>query len=271
MNNKDFWMSISKIISDGFTSEGLQKLDYYAEQFISGRLVYKRFSPNEQHGCSEGGTTHVIASLLAGAENPTDTSYKEKFSDIQRERQCATQQEKCIEKWAKAIGCWMDNVDSSLPEVLGGFIAEGGEAKVYDHGTTLIKTIGLDYFILPIFALDRITLHNTYFPETSLKVLGFGRDEMEDFKIVVEQPFVEGIHMSDDDIDNFVKNMGFNLVNPRNWTYSTPNVYLSDMHDENVIRSSSGAVFVVDCDIRINTPELRAGGVRILTTEVEVL
>ena len=70
------------LIHDGFTSEGLQKLDYYAEQFISGRLVYKRFSPNEQHGCSEGGTTHVIASLLAGAENSTDTSYKEKFCDI---------------------------------------------------------------------------------------------------------------------------------------------------------------------------------------------
>ncbi len=82
MNNKDFWMSISKIISDGFTSEGLQKLDYYAEQFISGRLVYKRFSPNEQHGCSEGGTTHVIASLLAGAENPTDTSPETKLCQI---------------------------------------------------------------------------------------------------------------------------------------------------------------------------------------------
>ena len=61
-----------------------------------------------------------------------------------------------------AVGCWMDNVDDSLLQVLGSHIAEGGEAKVYDHGTTLIKTIGLDYFIQPILALDRITLHNTY-------------------------------------------------------------------------------------------------------------
>lgn len=44
---------------------------------------------------------------------------------------------------------------------------------------------------------------------------------------------------------------------------------MSDMHDENVIRSShTNTLFVVDCDIRINTPELRQGGRRKLTTEV---
>ena len=44
---------------------------------------------------------------------------------------------------------------------------------------------------------------------------------------------------------------------------------LSDMHDENVIRSQSGNIIVIDCDIRINTPELKCGGTRILTTEIE--
>ena len=44
---------------------------------------------------------------------------------------------------------------------------------------------------------------------------------------------------------------------------------MDDMHDENVIRSNkSDTIFVVDCDIRINTPELRQGGTRLLTTEV---
>ncbi len=40
------------------------------------------------------------------------------------------------------------------------------------------------------------------------------------------------------------------------------------MHDENVIRSETGAFCVVDCDIRINTPELRLGGTRKLTNEM---
>ena len=72
MTNHDFWMSISDIINEGFTSEGLAKLDDYAEQLSTGKILYKRFSPSEQYGCREGGRIHVIASLLAGAEVGTD-------------------------------------------------------------------------------------------------------------------------------------------------------------------------------------------------------
>ena len=61
MTNHDFWMSISDIINEGFTSEGLAKLDDYAEQFSTGKILYKRFSPSEQLGCVKGGTIHVIA------------------------------------------------------------------------------------------------------------------------------------------------------------------------------------------------------------------
>ena len=60
------------------------------------------------------------------------------------------------------------------------------------------------------------------------------------------------------------------LINPRNWTYATPDIYLSDMHDENVIRSREGNIFVVDCDIRINVPELKAEGTRAFSTDIEM-
>ena len=269
MNNADFWASIRTIIAEGFTPEGLHKLDIYAEQFISGRLVYQRFSPREQHGCATGGETNVIASLLAGAEDRTDSNAAETLSEFQRECQHGAKQEAVIEQWAKAVGCWTECVDDSLYNSFGEEIAEGGEAMVYDHGSTLIKSIGLDYFILPILALDRIALHNAYFPETKLTVLGFGRDKNHDFKIICEQPFIGGTHVSDGEIAEYMHCMGFELKNPRNWTYATPDIYLSDMHDENVIRSETGAICVVDCDIRINTPELRQGGTRVLNTNVE--
>lgn len=69
-----------------------------------------------------------------------------------------------------------------------------------------------------------------------------------------------------------MQQIGFELKNARNWTYATPQIYLSDMHDENVLRSlKSNTIFVVDCDIRINTPELRQGGTRILSTEVNFI
>ena len=175
MTNADFWKQIDAVVSGGFSSEGLQKLDYYAELFINGRIVYKRFSPFEQHGCATGGATHVIASLLAGAESRSDRGVAPYGDDFKRELQCGAQQAECIERWARQTNCWTDCVDKTLSLSLGEKIAEGGEAKVYNHGATLIKTIGLDYFVQPILALDRISLHNAYFPETKLTVLGFGR------------------------------------------------------------------------------------------------
>lgn len=269
MNNADFWSSVNAIVEANFTTEGLQKLDRYAEQFISGQLVYKRFSPIEQHGCAAGGSTHVIATLLAGAETETDSS-SSGISDFKRSLQRGEKQAERIERWAKAVGVWIENVETSLSSDLGEQIAEGGEAVVYDHGATLVKSIGLDYFIEPILALDRISLHNTYFPETRLTVLGFGRTASGDFRVIVEQPFIKGERMEEDEIVEHMKNLGFELRNLRNWTYSTPEVYLSDIHDENIIRSQTGNVFVIDCDIRINTPDLKSGGVRNLITEVEI-
>ena len=85
MNNADFWASVHTIIAEGFTPEGLLKLDSYAEKFISGRLVYQRFSPQEQHGCAAGGATNVIASLLAGAEAGSDSQNSSALSDMHDE------------------------------------------------------------------------------------------------------------------------------------------------------------------------------------------
>ena len=80
MNNQDFWHSIHSIIDEGFTANGLSKLESYAEQFITQRLVYKRFSSAEQYGCSKGGATHVIASLLAGTETTADRGVSQELT-----------------------------------------------------------------------------------------------------------------------------------------------------------------------------------------------
>jgi len=101
MNNKDFWNDINSIIDEGFSSEGLSKLESYAEQFISGRLVYQRFSPAEQHGCIAGGPTHVIASLLAGAENWTNKDAGKGIGDFKREIERGKTQAAIIEQWAR--------------------------------------------------------------------------------------------------------------------------------------------------------------------------
>ena len=104
MNNADFWEDIKNIIAHGFTPEGLQKLDYYAELFINGRLVYKRFSPFEQHGCATGGATNVIASILAGSDAAANSGISGELS-FQAECQRGKAQEDIIEQWAKRVNC----------------------------------------------------------------------------------------------------------------------------------------------------------------------
>jgi len=267
MNHHDFWNEISSIIGEGFTDQGLAKLEYYAELFINQRIVYKRFSPFEQHGCTAGGSANVVATLLAGTDVAANIGVSKPLS-IKEERQRAATQESIIEAWAKKVNCWYNDIDILFPQHFGSQIAEGGEAHVYQHGFNLIKTIGLDYYLQPVLALDRIALHNAFFPETKLTVVGFGRMHNGDFQVIAEQNHIQGSQMTDEEIAVFAQKMGFKSVNPKNWTFTTPEIYLSDLHDENVIRSISGNIFVIDCDIRINTPDLKCGGIRTISAEI---
>lgn len=84
MDNLQFQNNISRIIADGFTSKGLNLLEYYGELFTTGMCLFKRFSPQEQHGCTAGGSTHVIATILAGAETPANYA-TEGLSDFKKE------------------------------------------------------------------------------------------------------------------------------------------------------------------------------------------
>lgn len=122
MNNIRFWESKQEIISEGFTQKGIEKLEHYGELFCSRRLIFKRFSPQEQHGCATGGPIHVVATILTGAEAPAD-SIPEKISGLQRELKCAAYQASTIEHWAKAVGVWIDNVENYLNDRFGVNIA----------------------------------------------------------------------------------------------------------------------------------------------------
>ena len=129
MTNKEFWKSISTIINNGFDKDGMIKLEDYAEQFFNKQLLFKRYSPSEQHGCATGGSFHVVASILAGAETPTNQLTAPEGS-FKRDCQRAEAQAAVIEQWAKTIGCWVDGVDKDFEQTFGEQLAEGGEAHV---------------------------------------------------------------------------------------------------------------------------------------------
>ena len=86
MTNKDFWQSISTIINNGFDKDGIIKLEDYAEQFFNKQLLFKRYSPSEQHGCATGGSFHVVASILAGAQQINSLRQKAASKEIVNEQ-----------------------------------------------------------------------------------------------------------------------------------------------------------------------------------------
>ena len=107
MTNTEFWRSISAIISNGFDKDGIIKLEDYAEQFFNKQLLFKRYSPSEQHGCATGGSFHVVASILAGAETPTNQLTAPEGS-FKRDCQRAEAQAAVIERLKlQAVGLMM--------------------------------------------------------------------------------------------------------------------------------------------------------------------
>ena len=71
-------------------------------------LVLERFSHAEQQGCAKGGRRNVIASIIAGRDDSSNTEDNERDS-FKRETERGKTQEKDIEVWAKKDGCWYNN------------------------------------------------------------------------------------------------------------------------------------------------------------------
>lgn len=229
----------------------------------NGTFIYKRFSQGEQRGFTKGGSRHVEASIIAGRQVET--------RDTQDRRN--DRQETDVETYAREIGIWYENTEEYLTEKYGEPINSGQESLVYDNGKTVIKTSNtLQYWDLED-ALDSITLHNTYFPESAIVVIGFGMDAETGFQIIKEQPYITEIdrRATQEEIDifieklNFVKGLSMTGTGGR---YQNNNVLISDLVPKNVIMSVRGIV-AIDPIMHLNTANFGRGGNRIPENSIE--
>lgn len=143
-----------------------------------------------------------------------------------------------LEKFAKEQGKWADDVDTKLEKKYGGRIGHGSEAWVYRKDKdTVIKSRSITGYNTVSDALRSIELHNTLFPETAMKVVGFGNGDGE-FSIIIEQPFIEGAYASQEEIDSFVKERFNAEKDPSvigNTFYKTDDYLLQDLKPQNVL------------------------------------
>lgn len=187
---------------------------------------------------SNGGLlTESQARIQRGDGNLRETQEQGVLSqeDIDKRNQ---EDRESLEKFAKEQGKWADDVDTKLEKKYGGRIGHGSEAWVYRKDKdTVIKSRSITGYNTVSDALRSIELHNTLFPETAMKVVGFGNGDGE-FSIIIEQPFIEGAYASQEEIDSFVKER-FNAEKDTsvigNTSYKTDDYLLQDLKPQNVL------------------------------------
>ena len=249
------------IATEGFSAETLQLIDNLTNEIQYGRKDFDGFTLTEHAGLCKGGTPLIGASIVARyARRSLATGGDAEGSEggSPANWQIGEEQEHLIETWAKAAGLWFEHSDSIIQRNFGPMIAQGAEAMVYyREGDPSVAKERTSIYSTTQKALDAIALHNSLFPETAMRVIGFTRDSDGLLRIVLTQPYIRCLRLATkDEIDAMVAEKGFR----DNWqgqgvNYISNRLALEDMHPANVfIDELTGKPTCIDCIIKFVNP-----------------
>ena len=260
-NNSVSLSNVSQAIESGaWNDAALNELNKITEDVEEGKAILKRYTSSELTGLLEGGRLLVGASIISRGSERNVSASRGRAKSLEEK---AAETIPAITAWAKSIGAWRDYSERSEEEIAHSYWTSGGEAQVFYLGNGKVeKIIGLDYFVDPQLAFDRIAIHNSLFEETQLKVTGFGTNKDGKFAIIVEQPTIIGKHTDNSEIDSYIESIGFKKIDDATRTFANEELYLSDLHEENVLNQNHERYYVIDGDFRLNTPEVGIGGTR---------
>ena len=227
----------SPLHKDSTTKENNSRSNNKTENNESNNTGNAETVAGKQQTSNEGLLAESQARIQRGDGNLRETQEQGVLSqeDIDKRNQ---EDRESLEKFAKEQGKWADDVDTKLEKKYGGRIGHGSEAWVYRKDKdTVIKSRSITGYNTVSDALRSIELHNTLFPETAMKVVGFGNGDGE-FSIIIEQPFIEGAYASQEEIDSFVKERFNAEKDPSvigNTSYKTDDYLLQDLKPQNVL------------------------------------
>ena len=248
------------IESGEWGDEANVELNNITDNVTKGLAILKRYTPQEHRGLLRGGKLLVGAAILSRG-NKTDISASKRSFETLKER--ADKVIPIITAWAKSTGVWREYSNRGLEEITRDYLDSGSEAQVFNLGNGKVeKIIGLDYYVDPQLALDRIVIHNALFPETNLEVVGFGTNRNGEFAIIVHQQTISALPTEQDEINAYIESLGFKLIDDTNHTFVNSELYLSDLHSDNVLSNDNEKYYIIDGDFRLNTPDAGVDGTR---------
>ena len=257
MNEKRLIDIFDSIREGGFSARTLQLIDNYTNDILYGRTNLDRFNQQEHAGLCSGGAPligayivccYARASFEPGRFSPECQEAKPSNWEID------AKQEEVLQQWAEAKQLWFPHSEQLLTAHYGPKIAQQAEAKVYYRAgdTSVIKERTSIYATLGK-ALEAIILHNSLFPETKMKVIGFTRDSDGLFRIILTQQFIACKRLATKaEIDEMAATKGFrDNKEGEGVNYIGDRLYLEDMHPANVfIDATTNQPTCIDCIVK---------------------
>lgn len=196
---------VDEAVSTGnWTDEALDQLDNLINEYNDGRNEITQILGRSLSERSRGAEAYAAASIIAERVQSSVQKSNGTFSAVEEFRAKNKERklkENAVQQWAQENGWWWNDfaegqfLDDYLVNEYDEAIAEGSESIVHlnKDGRYVIKAmsaIASDGDIVPL--LQKIELHNQIFTNTSLEILGFGRTKDGNFRVIVQQSFVQG-------------------------------------------------------------------------------
>lgn len=269
-NNDNFAVtSNSSVLSEGLSkaietgkwdATTIGELNNLITKIKNGEVDFKQSLGERRGKASSLSEIHAGASLILGTDVRAE---KEERGNPQAKYEAdaaeGREQERKLEAWAKAADLWLNDYEdangnkaNTLEDLLNSqwkYWNQGSEAEVYmyDDGV-LLKSINLSHTNdNPGKLLDKIALFNTLFPSTAMEVVGFGRDSLGHFRVIVTQPFIEGTELTDADLEDFRKK--YNLEDGASIDTEEGTIEVSDLGPSNILKDKEGNYFIIDADV----------------------
>ena len=150
-----------------------------------------------------------------------------------------------LASWAQETNLLRDADVFSQRWQEGGCI-EGGEHQLYAENGFVYKRNKLLYHSSWLEYFHRLILHNWLFQETRLTFEGLMWVD-GDLQPVVSQKIIEAIRGADQaEVEDEMSKRGFVRRNADNYHSASLGLLVEDLHDENVLISPTGSLFIFD-------------------------
>lgn len=165
----------------------------------------------------------------------------------------SARQQQSLINWAQKNNYLIVEPNDYFNEILGDNSLHGTESKVWEDSINhrVIKSISLSHYPTPKALLERILVHNSAFPSTTIKLEGIGTSG-NGMSLIVSQPLIEDSDVipTYEEIETYMtKTLGFQHTKGKgaNAEYTKDGYLVSDIRPENIIKQSNGELAIIDC------------------------